>query len=125
MNTMYGELDPTPENRVEYGFKGKREHIVIPNTPNSALPGQTLHIVIPRGSSDSTMIRETQSVTFELNIESKVKSASIVQNLGRNIIVKKILKLGSKVLEVLDNCDIFDSFRDLNLSKNERKNRLL
>ena len=101
----YGELDPTHENRTEFGFKGKREHVVMPNTPNISYPGQTLKIVIPKGSSDVTIVKETLKITAKVPITSKDKSASVVQNFGRNVCKKRMLHLGSNGLNHLDNSD--------------------
>ena len=39
------ELDPMPEHRTQFVFKGKREHIAKVNKPNIAYPNQ--HIEIP------------------------------------------------------------------------------
>ena len=36
--TVYGKLDPMTEHRVQFAFKGKREHIAKANTPNIGYP---------------------------------------------------------------------------------------
>ena len=118
----YGELNPAPENRVEFGFKGKREHVITPNTPNISYPGQTLKIVIPKGSSDVTIVKETLNITAKVPITSKDKSASLVQNFGRNVCKKRMLQLGSNDFNNLDNSDKYYTYSDLHLGKNERKN---
>ena len=89
---MYAEHTIQPENRIELGYKGKREHIVTPIVPNIAYPTQTIMIEIPRGSSDTTMIRDTQQLTFNIELtSSKDKTRTVVQNIGRNILAKKTL----------------------------------
>ena len=120
---MYAEHTIQPENRIELGYKGKREHIVTPNIPNIAYPTQTIMVEIPRGSSDTTMIRDTQQLTFNIELtSSKDKTRTVVQNVGRNILAKKTLTLGSIEIETIENCDIFDTYKDLFLTEKKRKN---
>ena len=99
---MYGEHTIEPENRIELAYKGKREHIVTPNVPNIAYPTQTIMVEIHRGSSDTTMTRETQQLTFNIELaSSKDKTRTVVPNVGRNILAKKILALS--LTEIEDN----------------------
>ena len=94
---LYTKHSIEPENCIQLAYKGKKEHFVTPNVPNRGYPGQTIKVNIPRGSSDTTMVRETQQLTFNLDLElSKDKARSIVNNIGRAIAVsKKTLSLGS------------------------------
>ena len=34
--SVYGELDPMIENRMQFDFKGKRDHMTKVNMPNMA-----------------------------------------------------------------------------------------
>ena len=120
---MYAEHTIQPENRIELGYKGKREHIVTPNVLNIAYPTQTIMVENPRGSSDTTMIRETQELTFNLELtSSKDKTRTVVSNVGRGLLAKKTLTLGSTELETIENCDIFDTYKDLYLTEKQREN---
>ena len=58
-------MDPE-SNRIQWAFKGLREHVVIMNSPPNAYPDQE----IPRGSEGDVMIPQIPQVTFDLNIES-------------------------------------------------------
>ena len=71
------------------------------------------------------MVKNTQRLTFDLEIESKDKSPGIVNNIGRSIIAKKVLNLGSTELELINNSDIIDIYSDLYLSKKDRQDRIL
>ena len=114
-----------PENRIELAYKGKREHFITPNTPNKAYPGQVVKAVIPRGSSDIIMVRETQRVSFNLELKLIDKGRSLVRDVGRRSVVKKTLSLGSTDIEIIETADIFDIYEDLYLSKIDRDNLLL
>ena len=66
--SIYGELNPMAEHRISKAFDGNREHIVKPNTPNIAYPGQHLDIEIPHGSRDQVIVPDTGKITFSLDI---------------------------------------------------------
>ena len=60
------------------------------------------------------MVRETQHLMFNLDLESsKDKARSVVPNVGRNLVAKKTLTLESKELEVIKDCDIFDTYKGI------------
>ena len=70
---MYSKHTTKPDNCIELAYKGKGEHFVTPNVPNQGYPGQTIKVSIPRGSPDITMVRESQVLTFNLDLESSEK----------------------------------------------------
>ena len=47
--SVYGELDPMVENRTQFAFKGKREHIPKVNMLNIAYQNQHTDMEIPHG----------------------------------------------------------------------------
>ena len=114
---VYGELNPMAEQRIQFAFKGKREHIVTTNTPNLAYPRQHIDIEITHGSKDHVIIPDTLKIAFDFDLESKDKARSIVNNIGRALIKKTLLILGSKEIEMIDNSDIYDTYKDLYLSE--------
>ena len=122
---VYGELDPMVEHRTQFAFKGKREHIAKVNIPNIAYPNQNIYNEIPHGSRDHVIIPDTIKVTFNLDIESTDKARSVVNNVGRVLVKKKVLMLGSKEIDMIDDSDIYDTYKDLYLSEKEREGRLL
>ena len=89
--SIYGELNMDPEsNRIQWAFKGLREHVVIMNSPPNAYPDQEIYIEIPRGSEGDVMIPQIPQVTFDLNIESsKDKARTVVNNVSQIFDCKK------------------------------------
>ena len=72
------------------------------------------------------MVRETQQLTFNLDLESsKDKARSVVSKYWEKPRRKKTLSLGSTELEVIENADIFDTYKDLYLTKKQRENMQL
>ena len=90
---VYRELDPMAEHRTQFAFKGKREHIAKVNMLNIAYPDQHIDIEIPHGSRDHVIVPDTVRITFNLDIESTDKARSIVNNVGRALVKKKVLML--------------------------------
>ena len=117
---IYGELDPMIEHRTQFSFKGKREHITKVNMPNIAYPNQHIDIEIPHGSRDHVIIPDTIKITFNLDITSTDKARSIVNNVCRTLAKKKVLMLGSKEIDTINNSDIYDMCKDLYLSQCEK-----
>ena len=89
-------MNPEPEHRTQFVFKVKREHIVKVNIP-----------------------------TFNIEVESKGKTRSVVNNVGRALVKKKVPKLESKEIDTLNQSYIYDTYKYLYLSKKEREEKLL
>ena len=94
--SVYGELGPMVEHRTQFAFKGKREHIAKITIPNIAYPSQHIDIDIPYGSRDHFLIPGSVKITFNLEIESTDKKRSVVNNVGRALVKKKVFVFVSK-----------------------------
>ena len=90
-----------------------------------AYPGQHIDIEIPHGSRDHVIVPDTIKITFNLEIESTDKARNVVSNVGRVLVKKKELMLGSKGIDTINNSDIYAQYTDLYLSKKEREQKLL
>ena len=123
--SVSGELDPMVEHSTQFAFKGKREHIAKINMPNIVYPRQHVDIEIPYGSRDHVIVPDTVTITFNLYIESTDKTRNVVSDAGRALVKKKVVMLGSKDNDTINNSDIYDTFKDLYLSKKEREEKLL
>ena len=123
--SVYEELDPMVEHRTQFAFKGKREHMAKVNMPNIAYPNQHIDVKIWHGSRDHVIVPETVKITFKLDIELTDKTRIIVNNVGRALVRKKVLMLGSKDIDTINNSDIYDTYKDLWLNKKKREEKLL
>ena len=93
--------------------------------PNKAYPNQHTDTEILHGSRDQVVVPDTVKITFNLDIESTDKTRSVVNNVGRALVNKKVLMLGSKDINTINNSDIYDTYKHLYLSKKEREEKLL
>ena len=123
--SIYGELDPMVKHRTQFAFKGKRENISKVNILNIAYPNQHIDIDIPHDSRDHVIIPDTVKIMFNLDIESTDKARSVVNNVGKALVKKKVLMLGSTDIDTINNSDIYDTYKDLYLSEKEREEKLL
>ena len=62
---------------------------------------------------------------FNLDIDSPDKAHSFVNNVGRALVMKKVLMLGSTDIDMINNLDIYDTYKGLYLSEKEREEKLL
>ena len=123
--SVYGELDPMVEHRKQFAFKGKREHIAKANMHYIAYLNQHINIKILHGSRDHVIVPNTIKITFNLDTESTDKARSVVNNVGRALVKKKVLMLGSKNINTINNSDTCDTYKDLYLSEKEHEEKLL
>ena len=94
--SIYRELDPMPEQRTKFAFKGKREHIAKVNISNLANSNQHVDTETSDDSRDTVTVSDTVKITFNLDIESNNKKWSTAKIVGQALVKKKVLMLGSK-----------------------------
>ena len=99
--SISGKLGPMAEHRIQFAFKGKREHIAKANTPNIRYPAQKIDIGIPQRSIDHFIVPDTIKITFNLEIGSTDKERSVVNNVGKALLKKKSSYLVQKRLTQL------------------------
>ena len=85
-----------PGYRTQFDFKDKRQHKTKINIPKIAYPNQYNDIEIPHGSRDDVIVPDKVKTTFNPDIEYTDKTRSVAKNLGRALLKKKMLMLGSK-----------------------------
>ena len=83
-------------------------------------PNQHIDVEIPVWSWDQIIVPDTLKITFNLELESKDKTRSVVNNVGRALVKKKVLMLGSKEFDTVNQSYIYGTYKDLYLSKKER-----
>ena len=113
------------EHRMQFAFEGKREYIAKVNIPNIVYPSQHISIKILHGSRDHIIIPDTVKITFNLDITSSDKAHSVVNNVGRALMKIKVLMLGSKQIDTINNSNIYDTYKNLYLSEKELEGKLL
>ena len=93
--------------------------------PNIAYPNQHIDIEILHGSRDHVIVPDTVQITLTFDIQSTDKTRSIVINVSRALVKKKVLMLASKDIHKINNSDIYDMYKDLYLSEKKREENLV
>ena len=119
------ELDPMVEHVTQFALKGKRKHIAKVNMPNIAYPNQHIDTEIPYGSRDRVIVPDNTKITFNLEIESTDKARGVANNVGSALVKKKVLMLGSKDTDTINNSNTYGTYKDLHLSEKECEEKLL
>lgn len=123
--SIYGELYPMPVHKTQFTFNGKRQHIPKETHPYMAYPNQHIDNKLPHSSRDHVTVQDTQKITFNLDMESTEKTRSIVYNVGRALAKKKVLMLGLKKIDTINNSDISSIHKGLYLKEKRLKDKLL
>ena len=110
-------------NRIPLGLKAERQHHVITHNPSSANPKETLYVRIPRLTENTFYVPGSVYLSADVDITGDAKN-SVVNNLGRNLISKLVVKFGTTDILDIDNYNIYTTFKDLWLTDEERKNRV-
>ena len=100
------------EHMTQFGFKGKREHTSKVNIPNIAYLKQHIDIEISHGSRDPVIVPVSLKLHY-LDIDATDNARNVVNNVGRVLVKKKVLMLGSTDIDTISNSDIYDTYKDL------------
>ena len=80
---MYTKHTIKPINCNQLAYNGKREHFFSHYIPKEESPSQTINVIIHKASSDKTMSREVQQVTYNLYVNLKAKVKKGVSKISR------------------------------------------
>lgn len=72
---------------------------------------------------DHVILPNTVKVTFNLKLNQQIKH--VVNNVGRALIKKNVLMIGSKEIDTINNSDICDTYKNFYLSQKEGQEKLL
>ena len=122
MTQSYGKvLDPLRRLRDPLGIKGERQSIVLTNNPSTIDEGQRLIVSFPNLGPHDVIVPGTARLSFRITLESDTDAnRTIVNNLGRAIISKIVIRLDGREIQSIDDADVFYCYSDLWLTDNER-----
>ena len=90
-----------------------------------SIPNRHIDIKIAHGSRDHVIVPDIVKIMLSPDIESTDKTCSIVKNVDRALVKKKVLMIGSKEIDTISNSDIYDTYKNLYLSEKKREEKLL
>ena len=116
------KLNPQRSYRKGFALKGLHQHIIKTNNPSTIGPGELLTVRFPDLKENQVTIPSTTKLTFNITLVGTDVNRTIVENLGRNIIRKLVVKLDGNEIISIDDYDILYSFYDCWKCKTERLN---
>ena len=119
----YGtKLNPERSLQTPYGIKGIRQKVIVTHNPSEIDQNQLLLIRFPNLGSDDVIIPGTVNLSFNIDLSTTADpKRTLVNNIGRAIIKKLVVKFeGNEILNV-DDFDIFACYQDLWKTKSEKR----
>jgi hypothetical protein len=119
----YGHnLDPYRSLQTSHGAKVDRLVCSTPNKPTTIDQNQSLSVSFPPLGSDDVIKPGTARLAFDIALTSDDTNRTLVQNIGRAIVKKVIVKVSGTHVYSLDEADLIGCYEDMWLTKNERTN---
>ena len=116
------KLNPQRSYRKGFALKGLHQHIMKTNNPSTIGPGELLTVKFPDLKENQVIIPSTTKLTFNITLAGTDVNRTLVENLGRNIIRKLVVKLEGNESISIDNYDVLYSYYDCWKCTNERLN---
>jgi len=119
------KLNPSRISREPFGHKAEKTLHRVTFTPSSAQPEETLNVYLPKLSENMVYVPGSLGLTFNITQPSgKHANNRFVNNLSRNLISRMRISYGGEVLQDLNRFDIYATYKDMFLMKDQRENML-
>ena len=106
------KLNPQRSYRKGFALKGLHQHIIKTNNPSTIGPGELLTFRFPDLKENQVIIPGTTKLTFNITLVGTDVNRTLVENLGRNIIRKLIVKLEGNEITSTDDYNVLYSYYD-------------
>ena len=116
-------LNPSRFPRMAFGLKANSTLHRITLTPSNANPGETLYIEIPKLTDNMVIVPGSVFMVFNLTISGH-ENNTVVNNISRSLVKRQRVVFGGETLQDTTNYDLFQTYHDLFLPKEERENML-
>ena len=118
------KLNPQRSYRKGFVLKGLCQHIIKTNNPSAIGPGELLTVSFPDLKENQVIIPSTTKLTFNISLAGTDVNRTLVENLGRIIIRKLVVKLEGNEITSIDNYDVLYSYYDCWKTVTERRNAI-
>ena len=116
-------IDPNRMPKQPFGLKAESTLHRTTFTPSSANPGETLYINIPKLTGNNVIVPNSVRLAFDIEVGGHADN-TLVNNLGRNLVSNFKVSLGGETLQDTKRYDLFTTYHDLFLPKEERTRKL-
>ena len=116
------KLHPQRSYRKGFALKGLRKHIMKTNNPSTIGLDEILTVCFPDLKENQLIIPSTTKLTFNISLVGTDVSRTLVENVGRNIIRKLVVKVEGNEIISIDDYDVLYSYYDCWKCTTERLN---
>ena len=119
-------LLPSHSEKVIGAMKAERTVKRITFNPTEANPGENLYVHVPKLAENEVIVAGSLALVFNINLKVTGAHANnyLVQNVSRALVDKFVVKFAATTIQDTDGYNIYKTFEDLFLSKDERENML-
>ena len=117
-------LNPQRLYRKSFALKGLCQHIIKTNNPSTIGPGELLTVRFPDLKENQVIIPSTTKLTFNITLVGTDVNRTLVENLGRNINRKLVVKVEGNEIISIDDYDVLYSYYDCWKTATERRNAI-
>jgi hypothetical protein len=122
-SSSYGrKLNPYRRLRDPLGIKGVRQSVVVTNNPSSIDQNQQLLVRFPNLGAHDVIVPGTVRLAFTISLKSTDANRTVVQNIGRAVVKKTVIKISGNEVMSIDDSDIYHCYHDLWKTARERTN---
>ena len=122
--TIPNIIDVQREPIVPFGLKAPKTLHRTTHSTTEAKPDSKLKTVLPKLEENDVFVPGSIFLIFDLNIEMGQENNTIIQNLSRNIVKEMKISYGNNVISNLTRYDLYYTYKDLFLKKEQRENML-
>jgi len=92
---------------------------------SEANPSETLYVHIPELNESDVLVPGSLALRFDIDLSGGYANNFLLQNLTRALVSKMVVKFSGTILQDTVGYDIFNIYKDLFLSQEQRDNMLL
>ena len=121
------DLLPSHSAKTLGAMKAVRTVKRATHNPNAADPGSTLYVAVPKLHPEEVIVPGTLALLFNLDLKLTGGHADnyLVQNVSRALISRFFVKYAGETVQDTHGYDIYEIFKDLFLTVEEREEMLL
>ena len=106
------KLDPQRSYRQGFALKGIQQHIIKTNNPSTIGPDELLTVRFSDLKENQVIVPGTTKLTFNIFLSGTDENRTLVKNLGRNVVIKLVVKPEGNEIISTDDYDILYSYYD-------------
>ena len=118
------KLNPQRSYRKGFALKGLCQHTIKTNNPSTIGLDELLTVRFPDLKENQVIIPSTTKLTFNITLAGTDANRTLVENLGRNIIRKLVVKLEGNEIISIDDYNVLYSYYDCWKTATERCNAI-